>query len=74
MPPLKLFWYDGMAGPAYRPEGVPTTEPLIGGAGSLGARGQQFSGQGAIPGPLPGGRGPVAPMIYCGCLMSLLNM
>jgi hypothetical protein len=61
MPPLRLYWYDGMTGPAYRPEGVPATEPLIGGAGSLGARGQMFSGSGPIPGAIPGGRGPSGP-------------
>jgi hypothetical protein len=61
MPPLKLFWYDGMTGPAFRPEGVPATEALIGGAGSLGERGQMFSGTGPIPGSIPGGRGPGGP-------------
>ncbi|MGH9671695.1 MAG: hypothetical protein ACRD44_00810, partial [Bryobacteraceae bacterium] len=46
MPALKLFWYDAQSGPAHRPEGVPETEPLIGGLGSFGAGGARFSGGG----------------------------
>jgi hypothetical protein len=57
MPALKLFWYDAQTGAAYRPPGVPETEPLIGGQGSFGARGQEFGGAGAVPGGAPGGPG-----------------
>jgi hypothetical protein len=64
MPAVKLFWYDAQTGAAYKPEGVPEGEPLIGGAGALGARGQAFNGGGAVtdappaaPAPGRGGRG-----------------
>ncbi|MGA2271523.1 MAG: Gfo/Idh/MocA family oxidoreductase [Bryobacteraceae bacterium] len=65
MPPVKLFWYDGMAAAAFRPPGLPENEPLIGGPGSFGAAGQAFSGAGpqegrggapGVPGGPPGGR------------------
>jgi predicted dehydrogenase len=36
MSPVKVFWYDASTGPAYRPEGVPETEPLIGGMDAFG--------------------------------------
>ena len=48
MPAVKVFWYDAQTGAAYKPEGVPEGEPLIGGAGALGARGQAFNGGGAV--------------------------
>jgi predicted dehydrogenase len=48
MPALKLFWYDAQTGAAYRPKGIPEEEPLIGGAGAFGARGQAFTGGGAV--------------------------
>jgi hypothetical protein len=49
----EVFWYDAQTGPAFRPPGIPEDEPLIGGPGSFGARGQAFSGGGAA-GPAPG--------------------
>ena len=61
MPPVKVFWYDAQTGPAFRPPGIPEDEPLIGGPGSFGARGQAFSGTGAV-GRGPGGPPPVAGM------------
>jgi predicted dehydrogenase len=67
MPAVKLFWHDAQTGAAYKPQGVPDDEPLIGGAGAFGARGQAFTGGGAAgdapaptatPGNAPaGGRG-----------------
>ncbi|MBI4906097.1 MAG: Gfo/Idh/MocA family oxidoreductase [Acidobacteria bacterium] len=48
MPPLTLYWYDAMTGPAHRPPGISEDEPLIGGPGSFGAAGTQFSGGGAV--------------------------
>jgi hypothetical protein len=58
MPALKLFWHDAQTGAAYRPQGVPEGEPLIGGEGAFGARGQAFTGGGAAPAAAPaGGRG-----------------
>jgi hypothetical protein len=67
MPALKLFWYDAQAGAAFKPQGVPEDEPLIGGAGAFGARGQLFTGGGAVgdappavapaAAPAAGGRG-----------------
>jgi predicted dehydrogenase len=39
MPPVKVFWYDGARGPAYRPPGIPEDEPLIGGLDSFGSAG-----------------------------------
>jgi hypothetical protein len=50
MPPVTLYWYDAATGPMYRPQGIPETEPLIGGAGAF--------GRVQTPG---GGRGPAAP-------------
>jgi hypothetical protein len=47
MPPVKLFWHDAQTGAAYKPQGIPEDEPLIGGAGAFGARGQAFTGGGA---------------------------
>ena len=61
MPPVKVFWYDAQSGAAYKPEGIPEGEPLIGGAGALGARGQAFNGGGAVgdtpPAAAAAGRG-----------------
>ena len=62
MPPVKLFWYDAMTGPAFRPPGMAEDEPLIGGPGAFGAAGQIFSGAGPIgdapaAGIPPAGRG-----------------
>ncbi len=59
MPALKLFWYDKMSGPAYRPPGIPESEPLIAGPGSFGGREDSVSG--AVPGP-GGPGGPGAPV------------
>src|SRR5262249_30500798 len=36
MSPVKVFWHDASTGPAYRPEGIPESEPLIAGPGALG--------------------------------------
>ena len=36
MPPVKIFWYDGQTGAAYKPQGVTEDEPIIGGPGSFG--------------------------------------
>jgi predicted dehydrogenase len=36
MSPVKIHWYDASTGPAYRPQGIPETEPLIGGPGAFG--------------------------------------
>ena len=36
MPPVKVFWYDGQNGPAYRPAGMPEGERLIAGPGAFG--------------------------------------
>jgi hypothetical protein len=60
MPPVRVFWYDAMSGAAYRPPGIAESEPLIGGAGSFGARGQAFTGGGAA-GPAPGADSPAGP-------------
>jgi len=63
MPPVKLYWYDAATDAAYQPQGVPEGEPIIGGPGSFGARGQAFSGTGPTDAPAPaaaagrGGRG-----------------
>jgi hypothetical protein len=62
MPPVKLYWYDAATDAAYKPQGVPEGEPIIGGPGSFGARGQAFSGTGPTDAPAParagrGGRG-----------------
>ncbi len=46
MPPVKVYWYDAARGPAWRPEGIPEGEPLIGGAGAFGAGGIEFTGGG----------------------------
>ena len=56
MPPVKLYWYDAASGPAFRPDGIPESEPLIGGPGSFGAAGTEFSGGGAITRPAGSGR------------------
>ena len=56
MPALKLYWYDGASGPAFRPEGIADTEPLIGGAGSFGASGTLFSGGGPVAAAPTGAR------------------
>lgn len=77
MPPVTLYWYDAAAGPVFRPQGVPESEPLIGGAGAFGrgqlpagaaspGRGLSASGAGTAPGSVPGGapvggRGPIVP-------------
>jgi len=58
MPPVKVFWYDAMTEAAYRPKDLPAGEPLIGGAGSFGARGVASSGPGGpvdAPGAIPAG-------------------
>src|SRR4051812_2284139 len=57
MPPVKVFWYDAQTGAAFKPEGIPEGEPLIGGAGAFGARGQAFNGGGAVGDAPPAGRG-----------------
>ena len=57
MPPVTLYWYDAASGPAYRPHGISETEPLIGGPGSFGARGTEFTGGGAVGGPAGGPQG-----------------
>jgi hypothetical protein len=44
MPPVKVFWYDGSSGPAYRPAGIPEDEPFLGGTGSFGANGTVYIG------------------------------
>jgi predicted dehydrogenase len=52
MPPVKIFWYDAQTGPAFRPQGIPEDEPLIGGEGAF---------RGTSPPPLvtaPNGQGP----------------
>jgi hypothetical protein len=36
MSPVKVFWYDASTGPAFRPQGIPEAEPLIGGEGAFG--------------------------------------
>ena len=36
MPPIKVFWYDGVTGPAYRPPGLAEGEPLIAGRDAFG--------------------------------------
>lgn len=36
MPAVKLFWYDGASEAAFRPQGIPEGERLIGGEGSIG--------------------------------------
>ena len=46
MPPVTVYWYDGQSGPAYWPQDVPKTEPLIGGPGSFGST--EGDGTGAI--------------------------
>jgi predicted dehydrogenase len=46
MPPVTVYWYDAARGPAWRPEGIPEGEPLIGGAGAFGAGGAEFTGGG----------------------------
>ncbi|HYW42637.1 MAG TPA: Gfo/Idh/MocA family oxidoreductase [Bryobacteraceae bacterium] len=61
MPPVKLFWYDAATTAAYRPAGVPENEPIIGGAGAFGARGQAFSGTGAVPNAAAAPAAPTAP-------------
>src|SRR5262245_57993693 len=57
MPAVKLYWYDAQTGPAFRPESVPETEPLSGGAGSFGAAGTIFTGGGAVRTQQPAGTG-----------------
>jgi predicted dehydrogenase len=57
MPPVKLFWYDAANEANYKPQGVPEGEPIIGGLGSFGARGQAFSGTGPTDAPARAGRG-----------------
>ncbi|MEK7408777.1 MAG: Gfo/Idh/MocA family oxidoreductase [Acidobacteriota bacterium] len=54
MSPVKIYWYDAASGPMYRPEGIPESEPLIGGAGAFGRAP-------AMPGVRPGGGPPRAP-------------
>jgi predicted dehydrogenase len=40
MPPVKIFWYDGVEEErAYQPPGIPASEPLFGGPDSFGAGG-----------------------------------
>ncbi len=53
MPPVKLFWYDASNGPAYKPEGIAGSEPLIAGAGAFGSGGTVFSGGGPVPSGSP---------------------
>ncbi len=58
MSALKLYWYDAASGPAFRPEGIAESEPLIGGAGAFGAGGMAFTGGGPTGGPQgPAGAG-----------------
>jgi predicted dehydrogenase len=61
MPALKLHWHDAAKDAAYRPPGIPETEPLIGGAGSFGAAGTVFSGGGARQGGGGANRAPQLP-------------
>ncbi|MGD0500120.1 MAG: Gfo/Idh/MocA family oxidoreductase [Bryobacteraceae bacterium] len=61
MPPVKVHWYDGAAGPMYRPAGIPEGEPLIGGPGGFGqtprpgSAGAGRGGRGARPSPQDNG-------------------
>jgi predicted dehydrogenase len=48
MSPVKIYWYDGVKGPQFRPQGIPETEPLVGGAGAFGFGGADF-GAGVPP-------------------------
>ncbi len=57
MPPVKVFWYDARTDAAFRPADLAEGEPLIGGPGSFGSAGQQFSGGGAVPAGTGRGRG-----------------
>jgi len=59
MPPVKVFWYDGMSGAAFRPPEVPEGEPIIGGPGAFGAS-PTFGGPPG-PGLGPGGGPPAGP-------------
>jgi hypothetical protein len=45
MPPVTVFWYDGVSAPPYWPQGIPQSEPLIGGPGSFGLGGSIFYGK-----------------------------
>lgn len=45
MPPVTVFWYDGVQEPPYWPEGIDRSEPLIGGPGSFGMGGTIFYGR-----------------------------
>jgi len=38
MPPVKVFWYEGISDPPYRPEGLPSDDPFIGGRDAFGPR------------------------------------
>lgn len=57
MPPVKVYWYDAARGPAWRPEGIPEGERLIGGSGSFGAGGTEFTGGGPAGGRARGAGG-----------------
>jgi predicted dehydrogenase len=55
MSPVKVHWYDASTGPRFRPEGIPESEPLIGGPGAFG---RQFATEGGRRGGAGrGGRG-----------------
>jgi len=51
MPPVKIFWYEGVTEPPYRPEGLPKDDPFIGGRDAFGpsrespAKAQQAQGK-----------------------------
>ncbi len=51
MPPVKIYWYEGVKELPYRPEGIPSGEPLIGGRGSFGSGGLVDLGRGKVVEP-----------------------
>jgi predicted dehydrogenase len=56
MPPVKIFWYDGVEeGRPYQPQGIPENEPLFGGPDSFGEAGAAYGLQAGR-----GGRGAAA--------------
>jgi predicted dehydrogenase len=60
MPPVKIFWYDGMTGPPPRPEGLAEGE-LLGDLPRSFRRGPGEPGQRGDPGAAPPERPPEAP-------------